>query len=328
MVDLEIKPLVSIIITSFNRAKWIGNTIQSALDQDYPNVEIIISDNQSTDNSDTVIKKYIHEKRIKYFVNDSNIGMMANFKKATEELAKGEYITYVSSDDYFVNKKFISDSINKMLEYSNVNAVCAKVLLLNQKNNKIIESNFYKCCKNIFYKKNYVSGIEVFLKFPSKHSVCFGGYLFKRRDLNKIISFNNCIFGDTLIILQLLCLGDIAFIKDDTYVFRQHENNTYNKNLTGDYFIDNLDFIIIPYNFALNNCNIKKEKIENWKEKMLFQFIRYGYIVLGRSKKEEFIKLNKYIESNFPKTHKKIRGDIRYNLHKNYENVKMRLKIF
>ena len=51
-------PLISIVITSYNRAQWIGQAIQSALDQDYPNFEIIISDNNSTDNTDDVIRTF------------------------------------------------------------------------------------------------------------------------------------------------------------------------------------------------------------------------------------------------------------------------------
>ena len=126
MVDLEIKPLVSIIITSFNREKFIEMAIQSALNQDYPNLEIIISDNNSTDNSDTIIKKYMHDKRIKYFVNDVNIGMTPNFKLATEQRAKGEYITYISSDDYLLSDKFISNAVDLINKYPNIVLVIAK----------------------------------------------------------------------------------------------------------------------------------------------------------------------------------------------------------
>ena len=97
------EPLVSIIITSYNREEFIEKAIQSCLSQDYPHIEIIISDNHSTDNSDAVIKKFTHDNRIKYFINDTNIGMIANYKLATRERAMGKYVTYISSDDYLCN---------------------------------------------------------------------------------------------------------------------------------------------------------------------------------------------------------------------------------
>ena len=73
-------PLVSVVITSYNRANLIEGAIQSALAQDYPNLEIIISDNCSTDNTDKVIAKYLSNPKIRYYKNEQNIGMIPNFK--------------------------------------------------------------------------------------------------------------------------------------------------------------------------------------------------------------------------------------------------------
>ena len=119
-------PLVSIVITSYNRDRFIAKAIESALAQDYPNLEIIISDNCSTDNTDAVIKKYTHDARVKYFVNSTNIGMIPNFKLATEEWAKGTFITYLSSDDYFCNNQFLSAAVNLINSYPDIVLVAAK----------------------------------------------------------------------------------------------------------------------------------------------------------------------------------------------------------
>ena len=75
-------PLVSIIITSYNRADLVGKAIGSAIEQDYPNLEIIITDNCSTDESEKVIREYIHDKRVKYSRNETNIGHVAQFQKS------------------------------------------------------------------------------------------------------------------------------------------------------------------------------------------------------------------------------------------------------
>src|SRR5262245_45552735 len=112
-------PLVSIVITSYNRARWIGKAIESALAQDYPNIEIIVSDNCSTDNSDEIIKSYCHDPRIRYSRNAENIGMIPNFQKAFFEIAKGDYITNISSDDYLVHPQFISKAVDIINKYEN-----------------------------------------------------------------------------------------------------------------------------------------------------------------------------------------------------------------
>ena len=69
-MDVSLSPLVSIVITNYNREKTIATAIESALVQDYPNLEIIISDNCSTDDSVNIIKKYIDDPRIRFFQND------------------------------------------------------------------------------------------------------------------------------------------------------------------------------------------------------------------------------------------------------------------
>ena len=63
-------PLVSVIITSYNCEKYIADAIKSACQQDYNNLEIIVSDNCSTDRSPEIIESFLSDKRIKYFRND------------------------------------------------------------------------------------------------------------------------------------------------------------------------------------------------------------------------------------------------------------------
>ena len=83
-------PLVSVIITSYNRAGMISKAIESALMQDYTNLEIIVSDNCSDDDTEKVIVKYLSDPRFRFSRNSENIGMIPNFRKATYEISKGE----------------------------------------------------------------------------------------------------------------------------------------------------------------------------------------------------------------------------------------------
>ena len=70
-------PLVSICIPSFNNEKSISYTIDSILNQTYENIEIILIDNCSTDNTFNVMQKYL-DKNIKIYKNDENIGVVGN----------------------------------------------------------------------------------------------------------------------------------------------------------------------------------------------------------------------------------------------------------
>jgi glycosyltransferase involved in cell wall biosynthesis len=92
-------PLVSVLMTVYNREKYIAEAIESVLNSTYTNFELLIVDDLSTDQSLSIAKEYeAKDKRIKIIVNEVNLGQFQNRNKAAT-LAKGKYIKYVDSDD-------------------------------------------------------------------------------------------------------------------------------------------------------------------------------------------------------------------------------------
>jgi glycosyltransferase involved in cell wall biosynthesis len=87
---------VSIITPSYNQGKYIEETILSVLKQDYDNIEYIIIDGASTDNSIEIIKKY--EERLSYWESEKDEGQTHAIIKGFQK-AKGKYITWLCSDD-------------------------------------------------------------------------------------------------------------------------------------------------------------------------------------------------------------------------------------
>lgn len=94
---MEHNPLVSICIPTFNRAGFLENAITSALQQTYGNIEVIVIDNASTDNTQEIITRF-SDPRLKYFKNSENLGLFGNFNRCIEQ-AQGEYIHILHSDD-------------------------------------------------------------------------------------------------------------------------------------------------------------------------------------------------------------------------------------
>jgi len=90
-------PLVSICIPVYNGEKYINETIDCCLNQSYKNIEIIFSDNCSTDNTIKKIKEY-NDPRIKIYVNSKNEGLLYNFKKVFT-YATGKYMAFLGADD-------------------------------------------------------------------------------------------------------------------------------------------------------------------------------------------------------------------------------------
>lgn len=104
------KPLVTIIIPSYNVEKYIGDCLLSITSQDYPNIEVIVINDGSTDTTGVKIQEFEKNySQIKYY-SQANIGLVkTNLRGIT--LASGRLITFVDSDDW-ISPKYVSDLVN------------------------------------------------------------------------------------------------------------------------------------------------------------------------------------------------------------------------
>ena len=106
--------LVSIIMPSWNTARWIKETIESVINQTYSNWELIIVDDCSTDNTDDIVTSF-NDSRIRYFKNDVNSGAALTRNRALRE-AQGEWIAFLDSDDLWYPNK-----LKRMINFMTTN---------------------------------------------------------------------------------------------------------------------------------------------------------------------------------------------------------------
>lgn len=99
---LTAMPLVTVYMPTHNRVELLKRAIESVLNQDYRNIELIVVDDRSTDSTpeylETVIKT---DSRVRYFINEKNSGACVSRNKAISA-AKGEFVTGLDDDDYFL----------------------------------------------------------------------------------------------------------------------------------------------------------------------------------------------------------------------------------
>lgn len=95
----QLTPVVSVLMTSYNRELYINEAIESVLASTYSNFELIIVDDCSEDKTYSIAKQYaLRDKRIRVYCNEENIGQFPNRNKAAS-LANGTYLLYADSDD-------------------------------------------------------------------------------------------------------------------------------------------------------------------------------------------------------------------------------------
>jgi glycosyltransferase involved in cell wall biosynthesis len=98
------QPLVSILVSNYNYGRFIGDTIKSALDQTYSNIELIICDDGSTDNSVQIIEEYASRDSRLRLIRKENGGQGSGFNAAFAA-SRGEIIALLDSDDLFLPRK-------------------------------------------------------------------------------------------------------------------------------------------------------------------------------------------------------------------------------
>ncbi len=102
-MNTSFKPIVSIVIPTYNHAKFISKALESVINQTYKNWEAIIIDNNSIDDTDKVISQY-YDPRIKYLKIKNN-GVIAKSRNLGIKEAKGEWIAFLDSDDWWTQDK-------------------------------------------------------------------------------------------------------------------------------------------------------------------------------------------------------------------------------
>lgn len=109
---MKILPTFSIITVTLNSEKTIKSTIESVVSQDYPNIEFIIIDGGSRDNTIPIIKKY--EKNISYWVSESDNGIFDAMNKGIH-VAHGDYVIFIGSDDVLLENSI--SNFFRVIEY-------------------------------------------------------------------------------------------------------------------------------------------------------------------------------------------------------------------
>lgn len=112
------KDLVTVYIINSNYGKYISQAIQSVLDQTYKNIEILIVDDFSSDNSKKIIQKYMSNPKIKIIFNKKKIGLLKSSNIAIKA-SKGEFIIRLDADDFF-DKNLVSIFVREIKKHASL----------------------------------------------------------------------------------------------------------------------------------------------------------------------------------------------------------------
>jgi len=125
-------PKVSVLVPVYNGERYLAECLESVLNQDFSAMEILISDNCSTDGTVEVIKAFARRDcRIRWWINPSNLGCVGNSNACLQQ-AKGELIKFVYADDQLVSAQALSKMVRVFDEFWNVALVASATQLMDQ----------------------------------------------------------------------------------------------------------------------------------------------------------------------------------------------------
>lgn len=247
-------PKISVVMNCYNGEKYLDKSIKSVLGQTYKNWELIFWDNNSSDNSYKIYKKF-KDKRLKYFRSKSYQKLYQARNEAIKK-CKGQYITFIDTDDWWLKTKL------KKQVYS----------LKKHKDYKIIYSNWFvyneiKKTKKIFNTTGLPFG-KISQQLLNNYELNIGTMMLKR-DLFAKYKFNVSyeIIGDFDLFIRLSLKYKFFVIQEPLAYYRVHKNNfSRNANL---YAYELNKWISKNKNRLINkNIDIKNQKIYLLKLKL------------------------------------------------------------
>lgn len=211
-------PLVSIVINCFNGQKYLEQAVISVLNQSYKKWEVIFFDNNSSDESHSIIKKF-KDKRIKIFKSKKTHALYKARNLALRK-CKGDFISFLDVDDWWLEDK-IKDQINFFLKNKEEDIVFSNLFIFRENNFK----------KKVFIKDSFAYGINT-QQIINKFQMPILTTMIRRRIFNRI-KFNDfySIIGDFDFSIRLSQLRKINYLSKPLAVYRYHESNFTGKNI-------------------------------------------------------------------------------------------------
>ena len=215
-------PLITVGIPTYNGEKYLSQAITSVLNQTYQNLEIIISDNCSTDNTESIVNSAIkNDNRIKYFKHSCNIGYINNFNSIPLK-SSGDYFIFFADDDIY-DKDFIKILFQEFQKDSSITLAIGSVKLITLEGKELTHNNNFKKSKTTTTTHlELVDSIGKVIRYGHNREWSWGINLalHKKKSILKYPYNNKLIDPGTLFYRSIVFDGKIGFNADAIFYKR------------------------------------------------------------------------------------------------------------
>jgi glycosyltransferase involved in cell wall biosynthesis len=260
-------PKVTVILPNYNHQDYIEERIESILNQDFDDFELIILDDASTDKSPEKIRKFLNDTRVKEFVvNDQNSGStFIQWEKGLQK-AQGEYIWIAESDDV-ADKRFLSELIAILDNHPKIGVAFCPSTWIDEQSIKILEPdhevNEDLWQGNYLIQNDFLAGNLIY----NASSAVFRKNLVNKISFSQINEFKYT--GDWLFWVQLVRDVQVKRIGKRLNYFRRHANNvSFKSERSGLQFIEGIKIALDIFKTNPIPWLKKRRTILYWTKKL------------------------------------------------------------
>jgi len=284
---------ISVVIPTYNRSGFVVQAIKSVLSQRFDAYEIIVSDNASTDDTLGVLSQFSDEPRIKVFSNDTNIGMVANWRLCVETRISGDWFLLLSDDDLLIDPYFLA-KVQAMIEINpDLGFVYANGYLFDVETTRI--DRLFLPYKGVVSGDSVISSYGTIL--AQNFTLCNIVFNRTRALASGCFLSEQNICCDEELFLQLAIANPVGCIQDCVSIYRTHTYNLSRRILTDP------EFHFYRVNNILKAWDILRELKAPYiynafkRNTRLLKILKDLLDHLERSGKSEFLS---YLDSSYP----------------------------
>ena len=261
---------VSVLIPTYNRAEFLREAVRSALLQTCQDLEVLVSDNASSDETEGVVAEFLGDPRFRYIRQPRNLGMVRNWRAALEASSK-EWFLLLSDDDYLIDREYLSRSLELAASDPRVSLIYSSGYLLES------GDGVFHPFKPSF--EGMVEGPKVFLSIgtgkPLDFLLC--NTLFRRDIALEEEAFTNdrSVGVDSELFLRSCLRGTVVALDRKASVYRRHSSNLIDVYLRDyDMALGALDWFCRSSEAASASGRVPSDQLRAWRRRLLRPLIQ------------------------------------------------------
>jgi glycosyltransferase involved in cell wall biosynthesis len=216
---MQRSPTVSVLIPTYNYARYLPQAIESVLNQSFTDFELLISDDGSKDESEEIIRQYAaRDDRIRFRIQSPNLGMVNNWNWCLDQ-ATGKYIKYVFGDDFLLHRDAIGQLVRLIESNPNITLASSARTVVDNESNPI-------CVADDFAASGLFDGAAAISWSLRTNCNVFGEpsvVLFRKEAAKRGFDVSYAQVVDWELWIHLLQQGNLAYTSEALTAFRRHD---------------------------------------------------------------------------------------------------------